>query len=223
MDDLRINVLLPSANRPDKLERCLNSLMDSESPTRVVVATVTGDAESYEVAKQFGCMTLPIERGGSISAWNYLYGVMPNADYVVLAADDLTFHRGWLGYSLSAADRTMAELIGFNDLSPRCQQYASHWIVSTRFITNHLGGVMLPPHYKAWYADQEVVDIAKREGLYHMEPNAVVEHLHPEWGKAKTDDTYRLASKNHAADRNIYEERKAKGFPIDWPPVVRYG
>ena len=39
---------------------------------------------------------------------------------------------------------------------------------------------------------------------------SIVEHLHPLWGKAENDDTYRLGQRSARNDRKVFVERLEK-------------
>jgi hypothetical protein len=73
-------------------------------------------------------------------------------------------------------------------------------------------------NYVAWgYAsrncDDEIVTAAKQRGAWAMALGAMVEHLHPAWGKAPMDAVYRLGEQHAGADRQRFGERLAALAP----------
>jgi hypothetical protein len=67
----------------------------------------------------------------------------------------------------------------------------------------------------------EKTDRAMAAGVFY-ESNAYIEHRTWVYGKAPMDQTYMDGSVKYAQlDGQIYQERKAAGFPNDYEPVVK--
>ena len=93
------------------------------------------------------------EYRGCSRAWNDALAAT-SGDPVVLAADDLVFHHGWL----DAALECLAEfedgwgLVGFND--GHCgEELSTHYLMSRRFIVEVLGGVVAWEDYRHSFND----------------------------------------------------------------------
>jgi hypothetical protein len=63
--------------------------------------------------------------------------------------------------------------------------------------------------YRHWFTDDEVVTAAKQRGTWAMAIHSKVEHLHPLFGGAPDDDTYRLGQSFMTEDRALFEARLA--------------
>ena len=219
-------ILLPSLNRPEKVVRCVNSLRGTTDWRRVDIKVML-DLE--DKASERALSGMPVEvvfttnRKGSIAAWNEMLGLFNNYSAYVAAADDLVFHQGWYAATMRTLQLLGGDgMVGFNDLHyDGDKEWSTHWLGTRDFLINHNGGVIYAPHYGSWWCDPEVNDRARAVGKYIWAKDAVVEHVHPDWGKATVDQTYTEATKYHAKDTETYKTRKANGFPDDFPPVLK--
>jgi len=62
--------------------------------------------------------------------------------------------------------------------------------------------------YGHWFVDDEIVTVAKQRGAWAMAFHSKVEHLHPLWGLAEDDDTYRLGQSHVEADKALFRSRR---------------
>jgi hypothetical protein len=162
----------------------------------------------------------------SVEGWNLAFqaAYAAGADWFIAGADDIVWRTGWLEEALRVAQETGAEVVGLNDgdnTNTKLDEWASHSMVSRRFALEEMGGVMAPPGYGAWWFDREIVEKARAKGLYAPAHSAYAEHHHPDWKLAEEDDTYRLGIPFRDADGELFEARKAAGFPTDYKPLVR--
>jgi glycosyltransferase involved in cell wall biosynthesis len=221
MDSRKTSLLLPSAYRGRQLYQAINVLLDSvDRQIEICVSVVQDDYDSMNLIRAFNVLlnlrTFDEYNRGAVYAWNKLYK-KSGGDVVVLWADDLVPQDGWLDHALSVLDEMGGHgLVGLNDLSSDGEVYAAHWLADRRFIADELGGVMYPPMYKSWWCDREVTERAQKLGLYRWAKRAIVDHNNYTFGKSQMDRTYRDARENYEADRMLYEQRKAAGYPLDW-------
>jgi hypothetical protein len=151
-------------------------------------------------------------------AWN-AGAAASKAAWFGLGADDLYFHDGWLEALWPLLEAHDGGIIGLNDGADSFRRvgFATHFVASRRFCVEQLGGVLLPPVYAHMMVDVEVNHIAQQRGLFTYCPDALVEHLHPDWGKAETDALY---SRPFAGDKPLFLIRSLAGFPVTWEPAV---
>jgi hypothetical protein len=57
--------------------------------------------------------------------------------------------------------------------------------------------------------DDEIVTAAKQRNMWAPALAAVVEHLHPNWGKAEVDDTYTRGQRYASRDYRTWKARLA--------------
>lgn len=219
-------ILLPSLNRPEQVARCVDTLR-STTDWRDVDIKVMIDLS--DKASERALDGMPIElvfttnKKGSIAAWNEMLGLFNNYHAYVAAADDLIFRQGWYAAAMKALDKLGGDgFVGFNDLHyDGNKDWSTHWLATRDFLIDHNGGVIYAPHYGSWWCDPEVCERARRAGKYIWAEDAIVEHLHADYGKAKYDKTYTDANHYHPLDTETYKRRQAAGFPDDFPPVLR--
>lgn len=132
---------------------------------------------------------------------------------VFLGASDIRFHPGWF----EAATAELAQgigVVGTNDLvSPRVMrgEHATHSLV-TRAYGDEFGtidepGKILHEGYVHEFVDDELVCTAKYRGAWAFAEDSLVEHLHPNWGKAPSDDNYDRQAERMRLSRPLFLER----------------
>jgi hypothetical protein len=64
--------------------------------------------------------------------------------------------------------------------------------------------------YRHWFVDNEIVSVAKQRGVWKFAKHSKVEHLHPMWGGAPDDDTYKLGQSSVLEDKALFDARYAE-------------
>lgn len=213
-----LSFIFPS-RRPDRLRVTLDSFRFTTATYDVEVIVVADTDEVAEVAREAGskviCSSSPIT---APQAWNRGAAVA-SAAWFGLGADDLYFHDGWLEALWPLLEAHDGEVIGLNDGADSFHRLgcATHFVASRAFCINHMGGVLVPPVYAHGMVNAEVNRIAQSLNLFTYCPDALVEHLHPDWGKAAPDALY---ARDLSGDKRLFSVRAAAGFPVEWQPVV---
>jgi hypothetical protein len=137
--------------------------------------------------------------------------------WLLLTGDDVTFHPGWLDHAQYVGDNLEASVVGTNDLgNPRVTagDHSCHPLIRRAYV-DRMGaswdgpGVVAHEGYRHWYVDDEIVTAARQRGVWQMALGSIVEHLHPAWGKAETDSTYKLGQSFAEQDKKLFQERLA--------------
>lgn len=229
---MMVAVILPTWKRAGQFKRHVSDLLLQIPPVGVdlllAAAVQANDEMTLKAVGELAALwrhshdtsviTVIREPGTScVEGFNLAYNrVRGLADWYVLGSDDQVYQVGWLAAALETAETSGAQVIGFNDGHTNINNYAPHFMMSGAFIEDYLGGFMVPPVYTSWWFDREICEIAQRAGLYAPAWEAYVDHLHPDWGTAPMDATYREAWPSHAADKMTYLARQAAGYPQDW-------
>lgn len=140
------------------------------------------------------------------------------APFVLIAGDDVNFHHGWYNAGLSPFMDESICVVGPNDLSPATEggENATMPIVRREYIDLHGGawrspGLVFHEGYHHNYTDTELWFLAKHRGVAHYAEDCVIEHMHPDWGKADEDETYKRGARtDFDKDAALFDARKAQ-------------
>ena len=138
---------------------------------------------------------------------------------IAIVNDDVRFHDGWWE-ALCSVDTPTVSVIATNDLSPHTAggDACTQPVVKRDYIETHGGawgepGVAMHEGYVHNFSETELYDLARYRGVAAHAPDCIIEHVHPDWGKAEEDDTYRVGSKRPGGwehDHALYVERSAQ-------------
>lgn len=231
----KVLVLIPVLNRPERAATIAANIRAAEAAAEPLFLASPGDDAEIKAATQVGWTIVvdwepgPADYGRKMN-YGYEVGRETGFEWIFLGADDLNFYGGWFDACLLENDRHNACVIGTNDLGNRRTQvgyHSTHTLVHRDYLD--CGGVVDDPtrilceEYDHQFVDDEFVQTAIARVTYRHAPNAWVEHLHPSWGKAQQDATYRKAMANFDADRRLYESRKSMWIPRVSPDVMLAG
>lgn len=82
------------------------------------------------------------------------------------------------------------------------------WIVKS-----YEGKGPLNDQYMSYFADEELYEVASALGMLWQEPNVTVDHQHWSFGRMKKQRYHDIAQLNWIHDSELFQERKAQGFP----------
>lgn len=203
-------VLVPVLGRPHRVRPLLDSLAVASPDASVLFIADPGDEDEIEAIEDAGAAYITVD-GGYARKINE--GVRRTSEELIfLGADDLAFHPGWL----EAASARLVDgvgVVGTNDLGNERVirgEHSTHSLLTRRYA--ELGTIdgapgPLSEAYHHWFLDDELVATAKHRGAWAFAGDAIVEHLHPFWGKAADDVVYRKANSQIEGDRAIFIER----------------
>lgn len=135
------------------------------------------------------------------------------APWILMVGDDVRFHDGWLDALMAKAEETGADVIGTNDLGTGCTNWFSPHPFINRDYVNVEGaswdgpGIVCHEGYRHNYVDNEILRVAQSRGAWAMAWDAVIEHLHPCYGKGDDDRIYRLGQSFIEHDSELWRQR----------------
>lgn len=210
-------VIIPVLHRPHRVEPLLESIDAATSERhRVLFMCTTGDEAEIAAVDAAGAEHLEVDfqpRGDYARKINLGYEAT-DEPLLFLAADDLRFHPCWLERAISRLLDGVG-VVGTNDLgNPRVTagHHATHSLVTRVYADEH--GTIDEPHkilhegYHHEYVDDELVGTAKRRGAWVFADDSFVEHLHPHWNKAPTDDLYDGQAARMRASADHFKQRR---------------
>lgn len=216
---MNVTVLIPVLDRPERVEPLLGSLLASERLLGLIPVFLCNRHDRREVAAVVAAGVEP-----RLCDWRSGHGDYAKkmnlgfseaeTDWVFLGADDLDFHPGWADVAVETGEASGQCVVGTNDLGNSrvtSGQHSTHSLVSLEYGlvcgTIDDDTRLLHEGYHHNFVDDEFVQTAKFRSAYVHAGDAIVEHLHPHWGKGHMDATYRKGLKDFNLDRQIYNDR----------------
>ena len=201
--------LVPVLNRPQNVRPLLTSIRAATPGARVLFICDPDDPLEHEAIQAAGGEM--IAPGGGYPA-KINDGVRATTEpLVLLAADDIRPHPGWLETALAAMTGGV-QVVGLNDLIPRPERptHATHFLMTREAAElpclDRAPGPMYAG-YVSWFADDELIASARKRGIYTYCADAIVEHVgHPMTG-GPDDDTYRKGRLHARMDRKHFRRR----------------
>lgn len=208
-----VSILVPVLGRPHRVRPLVESIRAATpQPHEILFLADPGDRPTQDaVALVGGCRLL--SPGGSY-AHKINAGVRAtDTPFVLLAADDLVFHPGWLDAAIALMSDQVG-VVGTQDLGNRrviAGEHATHSLVARWYA--QLGSiddptVLLHEGYGHNFVDDELVATAKKRGAWAFAHDSVVEHHHPNWGKAQPDEIYAKGQAMFRRDRRTHFRRR---------------
>ena len=209
-----VAILVPVLNRPGNVAPLLESIRaNTPEPYVVVFLADPGDrAEQDAIAARAGPDVRVLSPGGTY-AKKINHGVrQTDALYVMLGADDVRFHPGWLE-AAKAAMTDGVQVVGLRDLidRPTRPEHATHFLLTREAaLMPCIDGSQgcLHEGYRHWRTDDELIATATKRGMYVYAPGAVVEHRHPMTGAVPDDATYRKGRATARRDGKLFHRRE---------------
>ena len=204
-------MIVPVLGRPHNAKPFVESLRASSGLVNIVPVIGKDDTETWKAWEAQGCRPLYAE--GVTFAEKVNQGYRETSEpWVLIVGDDVRFHPGWLDAAQAAATGGFA-VVGTNDLgNPRVVrgEHATHILLRRAYIDQHGAswdgpGVLAHEGYGHWFVDDEIVTVAKQRDTWVSAKGAVIEHLHPLWGKAPEDDTYRKGQVSRFTDEALWK------------------
>jgi hypothetical protein len=153
------------------------------------------------------CLTAShsIPNGDIVLVWNSL-AKQATGDLIVVLADDYYCRtQDWTQY-IPTVDQPR---IYYGDDGIQGKRLPTHPIYTRAAyeITHYV----FPPHYKAWYTDNELKSVAEAVGILEYIPEIQCEHKHWVNKKAQQDETYNKGQATAAEGKETYYQRLRNG------------
>lgn len=214
-----IVVLVPVLDRPQNVKRLLRTLhANSSSRPEILFLLSPGDEREQEALREAGApySTVGWKSGRADWAKKLEHGrQLTSAPLMLLAADDLAFHKRWDTVLIDAWRDHEPGVLGTNDLgNPNVKRglHSTHPCVWREYADCHGtiddAALMLHQGYDHQYADNELVETAMARNCWLYCADSVVEHLHPAWGKGDRDGTYAKAYRQVREDYRLFRKRR---------------
>lgn len=218
---ITVAVLIPVLARPHRVEPLLESIRSTVASeythdVRPLFLCSPGDGQEFRAVQRSGAdhlvMTWSPGRGDYARKMNRGFKETTE-DWVFLGSDDIVFHPGWLDRCVAAHEVAGACVVGTNDLGNQrtvSGLHSTHTLVNRDY--GRCGTIddptrILHEGYHHNFVDTELVATARWRGTYAHAVDAIVEHIHPDWGKGTPDSTYKRGKLHFDDDRRHFHRR----------------
>lgn len=216
--DEQVAVIVPVMDRPDNAAPFMTSLRASTGLATAYAIHDPTDTATRDAWKAAGAQTIESDRGYTFAKKANVGYEYTEEPYLFLCGDDVKFWPGWYDHALYVMKREQVGVVGTNDLGNNAVMaglHATHPLISRAYIDEHGASwdgpkVLCHEQYGHWYVDNEITWVARQRGQFGFALAGFVEHLHPLWGKAKQDNTYKRGQASADSDRAHWEARVKK-------------
>lgn len=226
--ELTCLIIIPVLARPHRVAPLLADIRAATpEPHRVLFVADVDDEPELAALEAAGAEYIAVDQPRNYAAKiNAAYRASTES-VLLMAADDIHFHPGWLPAALAQLSDEI-QVVGTNDLgNARVMkgEHSTHTLFTRHYIETESGvldtpGTVLFEGYPHDYCDDEFIGTARARGRFAAALNSHVEHLHYAWGKGETDEVYEKARKNvsvgrklHIARRNMWRRLPKPGTP----------
>lgn len=230
---MKIDIVVPTYNRPEKLKRCLDSIIAQTYTNWECLVVINGNDEftpkmldeySTHVDKRIWYKT----RGWNsyvIGAWNYYFEKFfkkRNRDAVMWIVDDVELKPTCLEEAVKEMQLLIPDLDGVVGIHQECPGHPSYtfkWygqvLLGKKFIERYapVNYKVCCPAYKHFYQDEEMFIFARNLGKFTVCEEAQLIHYHPSFLKDNIDEAHnKVRFDVKKQDTSIYVERRKKGL-----------
>lgn len=220
-----LDIIVPVLNRPANVHPLLHSIWENTTVEYRVIFVVSMDDPTelaairpYAGTEESVHILIAPWPGGSPGDYARKINKVASttgAPFIFMGADDLNFHQDWDVNGLYKFTDESIGVVGTNDLgNPWVMEgkQSTHSFVRSEYV-HHAGtideiGKVLHEGYHHNFVDNELVETAQHRGAFIHAHDSVVEHLHPDWGKAQRDHVYNIARDSMDPGREIYNQRR---------------
>lgn len=211
-----VAVIVPVLDRPQNVAPLVRAFKEASGATANLYFVVDeDDTDEITAIKEAGGTFLLSTRGSTFAQKVNSGYEQTSEPWLFVTGDDVRPHRGWIEAARSLSDKF--DVIGTNDSpdgtgNPRVASggHADHFFIRRAYIHEYGGsleGMVCHEGYQHFYSDVEVIELAKARRVFTPCLASLVEHLHPDLGKADVDDTYRKGWSARERDEREWKKR----------------
>lgn len=185
-------IVVPSLGRPQNAARLLERFLSTTTYRDGAYLTFAVEDNDPTVLEYPYAYTHPVKGGSMVQALNEVaVEQASNFDYLAFLGDDTLPYDGWLPKIMEALQGKNNSIVYGNDLHHGENLPTSVFMDSN--IVRTLG-YMAPPNQKQIFVDNYWKALGEDLGTLIYLDDVIIEHLHPNFGKAPSDASYALSN-----------------------------
>lgn len=214
---MNIDLVIPTKNRKQKLINCISSLEKIIKDNIHVYIYFSEESELEYFKYLEKNFTLCLVKNYRVPEfWNTHLKYM-TSDVMLCCNDDILFKEDSLikleeCFNIKFPD--FDGVIGLNQSNILKEQAldSAFCAIGKKYTERFPNKAIWCPEYYRFYADKELGEYAKSINKFYYAEEVEIIHLHPAFDKSQLDETHDLVRKYLNFDRDIYNERKSKGY-----------
>lgn len=221
-----LTVLIPALSRPQNVARLVASLDQStlsekRDGWKVEPLFLCSSGDDQQIAAVQASGHEPLIVGTKDDRSQYARKINAGVDatsseWLLLGADDIDFHYGWLRAAVNVHIATGKLVIGTQDLGNQLVKqglHATHSLVHRSYVdfgTIDQPGILLHPAYDHNCVDVEFCETAMFRDQWAFAADAIIEHLHPLWHPRtiRRDEVYNKGLRHAGNDKLLLRHRR---------------
>lgn len=215
---MKIDIVIPSKGRVEKLTNCLNSIFMSARNTPInlyLYFSVTDELEYFKKFFQYidEVKLKVVENYRVPDFWN---GHMKEtqSDVMMYLNDDVLLYDNTLELMKKKfEERGLDMVLGLSQANlPEDQALPGAFgVIGKEFMDRFPNREVFCKDYERFFIDKELMLFAQSVGQFHFDREIKIQHLHPLFG-GKEDDTHKDVRKYIDKDRMTHRRRQALGY-----------
>jgi len=211
-----IDLIIPTRNRWDKLQRCLRSIPQTLPQIELnIIIICDGDRETCRKLfesndSQISQVIFVRKHSGSVYCRNL--ATQCAEDVVLYATDDIEFKLGAIEAAVEAMHKYYPDgdgIVGFNQVGGKGFSKAGVALIGQKFLQRYPNRKLFYPKY-FHFSCQEIERLGNHLRRIHLEEKAQLIHYHPSFDRNEVDETHREARTRRQADLKISLSRREK-------------
>ena len=216
----KIDIVIPSLNRIDKLTNTINSVFLSAKDIPInlylyfsVQSELDHFKEQFKDISEVQCIMFPDYSAPRL--WNFHIKGM-SADLLVYLNDDTLLYDSTLELVIKKFKNEIPDLDGILGLAqanlPEDQACPGAFgVIGKKFMERFPDKRVFNEDYERFYIDKELFLFANEIRRFHFDRDIKIEHLHPLFGGTK-DSTHDNVRKHLPVDKKTWQIRQANNF-----------
>jgi len=208
---MKMEIVIPTYQRKDKLIRLLNSI-EQDVDVVIFVYFDNNDTTWIEISEMFPqVITLPLNtKHQAFGIWNHHLSKWFNSDIMVYLCDDTELYPSTINnifYHFEDRFPDTDGLVTFKQANIKGTDSAMG-AIGRKFSQRYGSKQCFCPNYVSFYADTELGDYAKKLGKFYYAEDCLINHYHPVSGVKPDATHWVIRGKDKEIDIKVNAQRK---------------